>query len=202
MDITHSVPPFDVDAGAFLLWAGARHFAAGSVHVAVIDPGVGTARRRVAVRAAGRFYVGPDNGLFDLLSSDVDAAVELPRPPSASRTFEGRDIFAPAAGRLAAGAELATLGGAIDHAGLTRLADRGGRVVWVDRFGNLVTSLSGPARALRVGDVEVAAVAGTFADVPPGEPFCYLGSLGRLEVGVREGRADEMLGAGPGTPVS
>ena len=188
-----------------MLWAGTRHFDAGSVHLAVVDPGVGTARGRVALQAGGRFYVGPDNGLFSVVLEEAasagTSAVELPLPAIASATFEGRDVFAPAAGRLAARGALESLGASLDAASLVRLPEAGPRVVWVDRFGNLVLSLRPPARPVWVGGRLVSTVARTFGEAPPGEPFCYEGSMGRLEIGVRQGRADEVLGVSSGAPV-
>jgi S-adenosylmethionine hydrolase len=201
VDVSHEVPAFDVAAGAFLLWAGTRDFAPGCVHLAVVDPGVGTARRRLAVRAGGSFYVAPDNGLLELVLEEdpVEVAVVLEAPPNASRTFEGRDVFAPAAGLLAAGHPLEELG---QPAGdLHQLPPAGSRVLWVDHFGNLVTSLKPPVTGVRVKGREVRRSAATFGEAPPGEPFHYVGSLGYVEVGVREGRADEALQAGSGTPV-
>jgi len=204
VDVSHSVPPFDIVAGAFILWAGTQHFGPGAVHLAVVDPGVGGARRPVAFELAGSCYVGPDNGLFGMVlaeaPSSASAAVELPRPPGVSATFEGRDVFAPAAAALAAGRPLESLGRRLSD-GLSRLPARSATVLWVDRFGNLVTSLRPPVSALLVNGHEVRHTARTFGEAPPGTPFLYVGSLGFVEVGVRESRADERLGAVPGTPV-
>jgi S-adenosylmethionine hydrolase len=201
VDVTHDVPAFDIAAGAFLLWAGTRDFAPGSVHLAVVDPGVGTARRRLAVRAGGAFYVAPDNGLLELVLQDhaLEAAVIVEPLPGASRTFEGRDVFAPAAGSLAAGRPLEELGAPAGE--LIRLPRQPPRVLWVDRFGNLLTSLKPPVAGVRVGRREVRVSAPTFGEAGSGEPFFYTGSLGYVEVGIREGRADEALSAQPGTPV-
>jgi S-adenosylmethionine hydrolase len=203
VDVSHSVPPFAIEAGAFVLWAGTRHFGPGSVHLAVVDPGVGGARRRLAVRAGGKLYVAPDNGLLDIVLGDADGfdAYELAPAEQAAPTFEGRDVFAPAAGQLAAGADPGELGERLDGSVLVRLPARAPHVVWVDAFGNLVLSVRPPARPLRIGGIEVAAVGRTFSEAPAGVPFCYVGSMGRLEVGVREGRADVALGATPGTAV-
>lgn len=203
VDVSHSIEPFAIDSAAFVLWAGTRHFGVRSVHLAVVDPGVGGERRRVAVAADGRFYVGPDNGLFSVVlqeASSAPQAVELTIPTGASATFEGRDVFAPAAGRLAAGAPLRELGRLTDPDSLVRL-EQEPHVVWVDGFGNLVLNLYPPARPLRVGEREVQAIARTYAEAAPGVPFVYEGSMGRLEVAVREGRADQVLGAHAGTRV-
>jgi len=204
VDVSHAVPPFDRVSGAFVLWAGTRHFGPGAVHLAVVDPGVGGNRRAVAFELAGSWYVGPDNGLFGLVLSESTTgplhAVELRRPAGASPTFEGRDVFAPAAAALAAGAPAESLGTAF-AGGLLPLPVLGPVVLWVDRFGNLVTSCRPPVPALKVNGHEVTATARTFSEAPPGVPFLYVGSMGFVEVGVREARADERLRAGPGDPV-
>ena len=201
IDISHSIPPFDVAAAGFVLWAGSQGFPPGTVHLAVVDPGVGSERRALALRVGPCFYVGPDNGLFSRLVDgrrDVEA-IALPRPASASATFEGRDVLAPAAGRLASGVPLAELGRPVED--LVVLPDPGKSVIWVDNFGNLVTNLVPPIGRLRVGKVLIEASARTYAEAPAGVPFWYVGSLGLVEIGVRQGRADRVLGAGPGTRI-
>jgi S-adenosyl-L-methionine hydrolase (adenosine-forming) len=204
VDVSHAVPAFDVLSGAFVLWAGTRHFAAGAVHLAVIDPGVGGERRPVAFELGGSWYVGPDNGLFGLVLSRAEAgpgsAIELERPPAASPTFEGRDVFAPAAAALAAGRPPASLGRPLTET-LMPLPLASAAVLWVDGFGNLVTSLEPPVDGLRINGHEVRTVARTFGEAPPRTPFLYVGSMGFVEVGIREGRADERLDARSGTPV-
>lgn len=204
IDIGHSVPAHDVLSGAFVLWAGTRHFGAGAVHLAVVDPGVGSERRPVAFELAGSFYVGPDNGLFGLLLVESEAApgavVELRRPRDASPTFEGRDVFAPAAAALCGGRALRSLGSTVVGP-LAPLPLRSPAVLWVDGFGNLVTSLKPPAAALRVNGREISAVARTFSEAPPDTPFLYVGSMGFIEVAVRQARADDRLGARAGSPI-
>src|SRR5581483_8966582 len=105
VDVSHEVPRFDVSAGAFMLFAGTRHFGG-------VDPGVGSARRRLIVQAGGRYYIGPDNGLFAIVIDEVGVqrVIELPPQPGGAPTFEGRDVFAPAAAALAAGVPLESLG--------------------------------------------------------------------------------------------
>jgi S-adenosylmethionine hydrolase len=202
VDVTHEVPPFDVETGAFLLWAGTRHFPTGSIHLAVVDPGVGGARRAVALAASGFLFVGPDNGVFGevLARADETRAAALERPAGASPTFEGRDVFAPAAARLACGEPLDALG---PEAGDLAAAGVGGdpRVAWIDRFGNLVTNVEPPVAGVRVNGREVRATARTYSEAPAGEPFLYTGSLGLVEVGVARGRADHLLGARIGDKV-
>ena len=206
VDISHAVPPFDVVSAAFVLWAGSRHFPAGTVHLAVVDPGVGTARRAIAFALGGCFYVGPDNGLFGLVASEAPASaagpevIELERPPAASATFEGRDVFAPAAAALASGRALASLGPRSRRAP-SALPVGGPVVLWIDRFGNLVTSLKPPVAALRVGGALVDRAARTFGEASPGTPFLYVGSMGFVEVGVREGSAASLLGVAAGAQV-
>ncbi|HEX7263400.1 MAG TPA: SAM-dependent chlorinase/fluorinase [Candidatus Dormibacteraeota bacterium] len=201
VDVSHDVPHFDVFAGAFMLFAGTRHFGPGSVHLAVVDPGVGSARRRLAIRAGGRFYVGPDNGLFGIVIDEVgmQEAVELAPRPGAAPTFEGRDVFAPAAAALAAGVPLESLGPPTSAPKL--LDDTGPRVLWTDGFGNLVTNLKPPVRPMRIHNHYITASAKTYAEGRPNEAFVYVGSMGYLEVGIREARADRVLGARPGMRV-
>jgi S-adenosylmethionine hydrolase len=201
VDVSHEVPPFDVSAGAFMLFAGTRHFGGGSVHLVVVDPGVGTSRRRLALQAGGRFYVGPDNGLFGIVLDEVglQKVVELAPRPEGAPTFEGRDVFAPAASALAAGVPLDSLGPVTDPPKM--LDNSSPRILWIDGFGNLVTNLKPPLRAMRVHNHYITASAKTYWEARANEPFVYLGSMGYLEIGVREQRADRMLGARAGMPV-
>jgi S-adenosyl-L-methionine hydrolase (adenosine-forming) len=201
VDVSHEVPRFDVSAGAFMLFAGTRHFGPESVHLAVVDPGVGSPRRRLAIRAGGRFYVGPDNGLFAIVIEEVGLqdAVELAPRPQGAPTFEGRDVFAPAAAALASGIPLSSLGPPTDPPKM--LDDGSPRVLWADGFGNLVTNIKPPARRMRIHNHDVTATATTYAEGRPNEPFVYVGSMGYLEVAVREARADKLLGARPGMKV-
>src|SRR3981081_3790048 len=201
VDVSHEVPRFDVSAGAFMLFAGTRHFGPGSVHLAVVDPGVGSSRRRLAIRAGGRFYVGPDNGLFAIVLEEVGMqhAVELAPNPGGAPTFEGRDVFAPAAAALASGVPLESLGPPTDPPKM--LEDASPRVLWTDGFGNLVTNLKPPARRMRINNHDVTVTATTYAEGRPNEPFVYIGSMGYLEVAVRDARADKLLGARPGMKV-
>jgi S-adenosylmethionine hydrolase len=150
VDLTHEIAPRDVAAGALRLWQAAPFLPGGTVVLAVVDPGVGTSRRAVAVSAGALRCVGPDNGIFTYLLAREPrwSAVEIELPPPVSSTFHGRDIFAPAAGMLCAGARLPRLGRSV--ADLVRLpfphvsvSVRGfqGEVLLADRFGNLVTSI-------------------------------------------------------------
>lgn len=220
VDLVHELPPHDVLAGALALDAAHPTFPAGTVFLAVVDPGVGSARRGLALEAGGRLFVGPDNGLFTLVLRDhPDARVHgledarLFRSP-VSPVFHGRDVFGPVAGRLAGGLAIAAVGPsvfdpvALDLPEPRRLgADEWeAEVLHVDRFGNLTTGL--PGRALEdarevqvvVGGVAVPFVR-TYSDVAPGGLCALVGSSGRLEVAAREGSARERLGAREGSLV-
>jgi S-adenosylmethionine hydrolase len=215
VDATHDVAPHDVDGARLALARYWRRFPRGTVHLAVVDPGVGSARAALAVESDGRLLVGPDNGVLSpaLLLAGA-RAVRLPVPPRAAPTFHGRDVFAPAAARLALGAALDSLGTPLDDPVVRRtpearrLADGGieGCVIAVDRFGNAVTNLVAGPSALRPGAVvEVAgrslAVRRVYADAGPGEAVALAGSSGLLEVAVRDGSAARALGIARGARV-
>ncbi|MFL5561107.1 MAG: S-adenosyl-l-methionine hydroxide adenosyltransferase family protein [Gemmatimonadaceae bacterium] len=210
IDVAHDVPAHDVEAGRLALARYWRKFPGGTVHFAVIDPGVGSTRRPLAVESDGRFLVGPDNGLLSpaLLLAGA-RAVELPVPVGASATFHGRDVFAPAAALLAAGSPVDALGAPVGDPEIRRtreakrLADGliEGSVITVDRFGNAVTNLL----AARGGVVEVGKlrlpVLRTYADVAPGTPLALVGSSGLIEIAVRDGSAAVLLGLAREAPV-
>ena len=216
VDLTHAVPPQDVQAGAFLLAQGVEAFPAGSVHLAVVDPGVGSARRAVAARAQrGDLFVGPDNGLLvpalDRLGG-VDSAVELREPSfwrlaAPSRTFHGRDIFAPVAGHLANGVPLERLGPVVDLLRPFELATpRGlqGEVVYVDGYGNLVTNLAAttlPERYVVMLDQQPIQPQPHYQAVEPGELLALVGSSGLLEISARDGSAAAKTGASRGSRI-
>src|ERR1700736_800564 len=174
VDVTHGVRPFAVLQGAFLLDSAWRSFPPGTVHVAVVDPGVGTERSAIAFKAADHYFVGPDNGLFTFLNDPISETVELATPPEAAPTFHGRDVFAPVAARRA-------------------------QALHCDRFGNVISNL--PIRALarikaangtRVRTVE------TYEDAQPNELVALVGSSGRIEFALREGSAAARLHVAPG----
>lgn len=217
IDLCHEVEPQAVDEAAFLLASAFPHFPPGTVFLAVVDPGVGSAREIAILEAAGRTFVAPDNGLLGLVLARLPEggrAFHLGREAyaGASATFHGRDVMAPIAARLALGEDPAGLGRAIAMHDLVRypaplphaIAPRRwrGRIVHVDRFGNLVSDLA-PARGLelraaRAGGREIARAGRTYADVEPGTLFVYTGSFGTVEVAARNGSAARALGVGRG----
>jgi S-adenosylmethionine hydrolase len=211
LDITHHVPPGDIRAGQYILSRVWHRFPQGTVHLVVVDPGVGTARRALAATAAGHFFVAPDNGLLSSLPGDAQF-VSLPIPADAAPTFHARDVFATAAAQLAIGASLTHLGHAIAdphrsplptpvHDGTAVV----GEVVYVDRFGTLISNIPGaqvePGVRIKVGGTEIGTLARTFGDVARGQVLAFVGSGGTVEVAVRDGSAARLLGVGVGAEV-
>jgi S-adenosyl-L-methionine hydrolase (adenosine-forming) len=200
VDLTHEVPPQDVRAGAFLLAQAMAWCPRGTVHLAVVDPGVGTARRAIAVESAGQFFVGPDNGLLSLAAKKISRAVILNIPRTASATFHGRDVFAPAAARLSLGEKLESLGRPAGR--LLQLPKARGEIVWIDHFGNLITDLKTLKGELRAGDFRTRKLHRTYGEVGSGEPLALLGSHGFVEIAVRNGSAEKLLGISRGARVT
>jgi S-adenosylmethionine hydrolase len=211
VDVTHQVPPGDVRAGQYLLARAWHRFPPGTVHLAIVDPGVGTARRALAAAAGEHRFVAPDNGLLSFLPAGA-RVVSLPIPAHAAPTFHGRDVFAPAAAALAAGARLEDLGSPITdptHAPLPTPRHDGvavvGEVLYVDRFGTLVSNIPGdavePGVRIRVAGTDVGAVRRTFGDVQRGTLVAFVGSGGTVEIAVRDGSAARLLGVGVGAEV-
>jgi S-adenosylmethionine hydrolase len=221
VDITHEIPPQDVRAGAFNLLAAYRDFPPGTIHVAVVDPGVGSSRMGIVIDCADQFFVGPDNGLFGWICDREKSfrAFELSneqffRHP-VSQTFHGRDIFAPVAAALANGVAVEEFGLAIHE--LVRLESlvpeilADGRVeasiIHVDRFGNCITDLTpehfGAGARLVVNGREIACVRSFFSDGEESddELFCFFGSAGFLEIAVRNSSAAKILNAKRGDRV-
>ncbi|GIV58420.1 MAG: hypothetical protein KatS3mg042_1333 [Rhodothermaceae bacterium] len=223
VDITHEIAPQDIMEAAFVLRDAVPYFPDGTVHLVVVDPGVGTDRRPVALRKGGHRFVGADNGLFPLLLDEgPDEAVVLDRPAfwrtsAPSNTFHGRDIFAPVAAHLAAGHALHEVGTPTDtltplHWALPLIDDQGvqGWVVHIDRFGNCITNIPRDAleqaragRAVKcfAGTTILQGIHRTYGDVADGEPLALFGSHDFLEIAVRGGNAAELLGIRKGAPV-
>lgn len=223
VDITHDVPPHDVLAGALQLAASYRFFPAGTIFLAVVDPGVGSARRGIAAEAGDYRFVAPDNGVLTAVfgADPPRKVVELTERryarPTVSRTFEGRDRFAPAAAWLAKGTQLGALGRPAH--GYHQLpipeprvaADAiAGEVLVVDRFGNLVSNIDrrtfeafargGPIRIV-AGDQAVARLVSTYTEIAPGEVCALFGSSDHLEIAVFAANAEERLGLQRGSRI-
>ena len=211
VDITHSIRPGEVRSAAYVLGRVWHHFPPGTIHLVVVDPGVGTTRAALAFSAHGHYFVGPDNGVFTPLLHDAEVEmVTLPTPDGASPTFHGRDVFAPAAAALAAGATLSTLGqpfaGIPERLAYTEPHYEGksvvGEIVYIDRFGSLITNLTTelvpPYATLEVEDLDLGPLRRTFNDVTNGGLLAYVGSGGAIEIAVRNGSAARRLGIGVG----
>jgi hypothetical protein len=211
VDVTHEVPPGDVRSAAYVLGRTWHRFPASTIHLAVVDPGVGTSRSALAIRAHQHYFVAPDNGILTAVLRDTEVeAVMLPTPSSAAPTFHGRDVFAPAAAELARGASIAGLGlrfnGVPELLAYASPHQEGrclvGEVVYVDRFGTLITNLQAelvPALAVvEIDDLRIGPLARTFSDAATGGLLAYVGSDGAVEVAVRDGSAAERLGVGVG----
>lgn len=219
VDVTHEVPVHDMLAGAIALESVIDVFASGTIHVAVVDPGVGTPRHAIGIETDDYLWIGPDNGVFTavLARCPLKRAVALTNADyhraEVSATFHGRDIFAPAAAHLAKGVPLAELGDPIDDPVLLDLPKPQfdgdnliAHVLCADRFGNLVTDLtadhffselgqgSEDQVHIQIGSIAIQGVRRTFGGVEPGEPVAYLGSGGRLEIAVRNGSAARQFG--------
>jgi len=219
IDLTHGIPPQDVRAGALVLSRATPYFPRGTVHVAVVDPGVGSDRAALCIETKSALFVGPDNGVLTLAAprSDRVRSYSLTNErfhlSPRSATFHGRDVFAPVAAALAAGVDPAELGPEVDVAvdlelPVPEVAGEviHGRVIYVDVFGNLVTNVpaealhEGPA-AIEIGGRAIGSLSHTYAEGAPGGAVAVIGSWGLLEVAVRNGSAAAALGAGVDTPV-
>jgi S-adenosyl-L-methionine hydrolase (adenosine-forming) len=226
VDITHAIPPQAVRAAAFTLSAAYPNFPDGSVHLVVVDPGVGSERRPVLVEAGTHLFVGPDNGLFSLVLEQVpearirhltNSAYFLPNP---SATFHGRDIFAPVAAALAEGVSPEDLGPTIqdpirlESIRCESLADGTltGRIIHIDHFGNCITNLpwdrlppfsAAPPFSLQVKEFRIQKLARSYLEggTDPGTPFLICGSAGFLEISVQSNSAARQLKIRVGEPV-
>lgn len=221
VDLAHNISPHDVLEGAFVLQTAYHYFPDGTVHLVVVDPGVGSVRRRIALRCGEHYFVGPDNGVFSYAIKSagsceaVEIVVDEPARGVRGVTFEGRDVFAPAAAQLASGANLSDLGPAITdmvtlQIPLPRINEHtiDGRVVYIDHFGNCVSNIEA-ADIERVGGSVTVAVGGqnlgplraSYSDVPLAEPLAVINSLGHLEIAINQGNAEADLNVKVGTPV-
>ena len=224
VDISHDVPPHDITFAAMELEATYRYFPAGTIFLAVVDPGVGTTRLGIAAEAGDYRFVGPDNGVLSGVFRDLTPrkVVELSERryarPTVSRTFEGRDRFAPAAAWLAKGIHLTALGRPVADYHRLELprAEVGdgvlrGQVVRVDRFGNLVTNVDRHAYErftegaggvqLSVGGRSISRIVSTYADIPAGDIGALFGSTDHLECAAQADSAADRLDVAVGAPV-
>ena len=225
VDISHDIAAQDVMEAAFVLRNAYSFFPHGTIHLAVVDPGVGTPRHAVGVRMDEHLFVGPDNGLFPLLFSGTTATeyVRLDRPsfwrtPDPSPTFHGRDIFAPVAAHLSRGQTLYEVGSPLDHLvplhwALPIADDQGiqGWVVHIDRYGNCMTNISSTLlekqsrnREIKcfVGSSIIESLSSVYGDVEEGEPLVLFNSNQQLEIAVHGGNAAVLLSICKGTPVN
>jgi len=205
IDITHGVPPQDVLIGALHLEASWKFFPAGTVFIVVVDPEVGTDRRGLVATAQGRHFVGPDNGVLSLVPGAVFRRIDADWGlPDRSRTFHGRDIFAPVGARLSRGAAVDMVGPPVRDPLRIIVPEpvRGlGEVLYVDHYGNAITNLPGRESGWVTVHGQMVEIRRTYADVARGEVVALTSSTGRLEIAVRDGNASNTLGLEPGSPV-
>lgn len=221
VDICHDITRQDIESGAFVLEHAAREFPPSTIHCAIVDPGVGTARRALAFASRDHLWIGPDNGLLHFALRDTSGPVYAIDPARLnnyrlSATFHGRDVFAPAAAQLASGRNLSDIGEPISdpqHLPSTPLQHRAdgveGRVIHVDHFGNLVTNIPRSSIAIFGEKLHVYVGASTcindlkrtYTDVDPGQLLALIGSADLVEISVNKGSAELRLDAGCGTSV-
>ncbi len=222
VDISHDIQPFEITEGAFVISQAYRFFPKKTIHVVVVDPGVGTARRPLLMEAGGQYFIGPDNGVFSMVFTrekhkvrEITSELFFLKP--VSPTFHGRDIFAPAAAHLANGVTPAQFGRPVidylrmnlEHPPRTGKRTWTGLILKIDRFGNLITNLHSDefpdiqlrAFEMQVGVLKISKIARTFADAGLGEVFIIVGSSGYLEVVANQASAARLLGCGTGAPV-
>jgi len=225
VDITHNVTPYDLLDGALAIGSSYSYFPPRTIHVVVVDPGVGTDRRPLLVTAETQYFVAPDNGVLSLVYEREEsilvrhANVEHYYLQPVSKTFHGRDVFAPVAAWLSKGSQAAAMGDEInDYKKFSMPRPKSadgvvkGVILRVDSFGNLITNfrsedlpektLESGSLKLQVGAQTVTRLVDTFAKGSPGEAFAYLGSNGFLEIGVNRGNASKTLNAGRGVAVT
>jgi S-adenosyl-L-methionine hydrolase (adenosine-forming) len=220
IDLSHEVPAYDISQGSYIIESSWRYFPRDTVHVVVIDPGVGSSRRPILIEAGGQYFVGPDNGVLAPIYACAKCKVRVisnkkyyRRP--VSRTFHGRDIFAPVAAHLAAGVPPGRVGTTVKN--YVRTAPQqpiqsgkrkwSGSVMRIDRFGNLITNFEAGAFpdlerfTLTAGQVKISRLARSYAECKPGELLVIAGSSGHLEISMNQGSAAQKLKIEPGAPL-
>jgi len=195
IDLFHDLPHFSVEAAAYLVNAYCADLPAGAIVMAIVDPGVGGSRDAIVLRSGGCYYVGPNNGIFELLArrETIEGCERLFIPPGAAATFHGRDVFAPAAAFLAQG--IAPMGETVELARFPLWPDDNQTILYIDHYGNAVTGVRARAQhqTLRVRG-HILSRARTFSDRPIGEPFFYENSSGLLEIAAYCASAAAVLG--------
>lgn len=222
VDLTHRIEPQNVLQGALVLAAAIPYFPAKTIHLAVVDPGVGTARRPIVVKTKNALFVGPDNGVLTPAFSGKVEAYELTNTKyflsSRANTFHGRDIFAPVAAHLAAGVKPEKMGPKISNPVLLKLprpkmdgAVLKGEVIYADRFGNLSTNITaqdlkrhlpGPPTAMKLGRRTLKHFVRAYGECEKGKPGFLINSWNAIEIFVRDDNAQQMFKLKPGSPVS
>jgi len=223
-DLSHDISPYDIMEAALLFWRVAPYFPDGTIHVAVIDPGVGTSRRAMAAHIDTQYFVGPDNGIFSLLQHEAEQNarpinfIQLDEPkywlPDISNVFHGRDIFAPVAAHLATGVPFNSLGSAIKDPVIIKIPNpvstqKGwkGQVIHIDHFGNLSTNINrshlGESKEvlIKIKGVEITGLVSTFGERSNGTLIALIDSSGSLAISVVNGAAAKLLNSSIGDPV-
>jgi S-adenosylmethionine hydrolase len=216
IDISHDVSPQNIAEAKFVLWTACHFFPSGTIFVCVVDPGVGTNRKIIAVKTNDHIFIAPDNGLLDMILTGyaVKKAVEVTNKKyflkTISNTFHGRDIFSPVAAHLENGIKFRSLGAAISLkkperilVQVSRKAQYNGSIIYIDRFGNLITNFKMEkirSATLKINDVTIPLKL-TYGEVREGEFVAYIGSSGLIEIAIRNGNAQETINAGYETAV-
>lgn len=222
-ELTHQITPFNILEGAVILGRCAPYFPDGTIHVAVVDPGVGTARRGLAARLGRQYFIGPDNGLCTLMARQAAAEdlscqyFSLDRPrywlKDVTHVFHGRDIFAPAAAHLAAGLPIEEIGSRMENPVMLEFPEPTptetgwrGKILHIDHFGNLTSNLNTTHLDRAIHEVHVCGktitgMHATYGSAPPGNMIALIDDSGCLEIAVSQGSAENLLGAGIGTEV-
>ena len=216
VDITHAIPPQDVHGAAFLIDSAYSYFPTGTIHVVVVDPGVGSSRRVIVCQTPTAYFVCPDNGLLTHILRNEEpictVAVENSTYflPQVSNTFHGRDIFAPVAAHLSRGIPIGKLGSRVEQpvqlpVPKPQVTEKAviGHVIWIDSFGNLVTNISRDILesleqrddvVIRAGSAQIGHLNHSYAESPAGEALAIVGSFNRLEISINQGNAAQILG--------